>query len=145
MLEGIGNAFSLGAQAIYIYDLMDGDDFGIFRADGSPKPAATAIHNMVAIMGATASTSTAAPNAPIPSMSGFSGSGHGITLWNGQNGFDVMVWDEQGTSNVTVNLGKVYNSVQVYDPLQGTSPISSFGSTSQVNLNVTTPLIIIAQ
>ena len=47
----------LGAEKIYIYQLLDAyagnsqeEHFGLFRLDNSPKPAATAIHNLTTIL-----------------------------------------------------------------------------------------------
>jgi hypothetical protein len=70
--------------------------------------------------------------------------------------FDIVVWNEpqiwnQDTatevtapvSNVNVSLGVTYGTVEVFDPLQGSSPIETLTNTSQVQLALTDhPLIV---
>ena len=58
LLDGLLDASKAGNVKTYLYELLDqntGDgisenNFGLFHSDGTPKPAATAVHNLVAIL-----------------------------------------------------------------------------------------------
>ena len=78
------DAFLMGVQRTYIYELLDTEadpsrqdaqkNFGLFRYDGTPKPAATAVRNLVSILkqadgrnygnAASATASITAPDSP---------------------------------------------------------------------------------
>lgn len=135
---------------IFIYELMDGgtgddndeDNYGLFHTDGTAKAAATSIHNMTTILAAT-NTSGNSTSSPTPTVSGLSSTGNSLALVNGVGGYDVLVWDEGNGSTATINLGASYTTVNVYDPVQGTSPIQTFNNVSQVTLQVSTDLLIV--
>jgi hypothetical protein len=48
-------------------------------------------------------------------------------LINGQRGYDLLVRDEGGGSNATVNPGSSYATVKVYDPVQSATPTQAGG------------------
>ena len=62
-LDTIFDMFQMGVQTTYLYELMDAfsdptntvgeDAFGLFNADGTPKEAAVALHNLTTILGDT--------------------------------------------------------------------------------------------
>ena len=56
-----------------------------------------------------------------------------------------MVWDENvsGSDKVTVNLGRTYAAVNVYDVTVGTSPTQTLTNVNSVSLNLSDhPLIV---
>ncbi|HTR34915.1 MAG TPA: hypothetical protein VMH80_03365 [Bryobacteraceae bacterium] len=161
------DAYKDGVQTTYLYELLDGvnnpastdreDSFGLFNGDGTPKEAATAIHNLTAILkdsGGAASSFT--PGSLNYSISNLPSTANSMLMEKSDGTFDLTVWDEQtiwneasqseisvGTQNATVNLGATYNTVKVFDPLAGTTAIQTLSNVSQVQLGLTDhPLII---
>jgi hypothetical protein len=60
-------------------------------------------------------------------------------IWNESTGKEVTA----ATQNATVNLGATYQTVEVYDPLSGTTPIKTLSNVSSVQLGLTDhPLIV---
>lgn len=155
-----------GASKTFVYQLMDayapgspqGDDgYGLFNPDGTPKPAATAIHDLTAILsaaGTAAKPITIAP--PDYAVSGLPSTGNSMAIADPDGTFDIAVWNEPQIWNgatrsetapsgtpVTVHLGGTYASVSVYDPMVGTAPVETLSGVGQVRLSVTDhPLII---
>ena len=157
--------FRDGASQTYLYDLMDNnkaadleDNFGLFNADGTPKAAATDLHNLTSILadtGATAGTfTTAAMNV---SLSGLPAGASDMLLQKSSGTYDLVVWSGSATvwntstnteatpapSTVTVQLGGTYQTVKIYDPLVSSAPIQTLANTSSVSLSlVKDPLIV---
>jgi hypothetical protein len=149
---------------VFFYELVDEshnntpaeNNFGLFNGDWTPKPAATALHNLTTIL-----TSGADPDAAPDS---FSAAITGLPSWGSYSvvfektaaTHDIVVWHEpplynsttsteisNPASNVTVSLGSTYASIDVYDPLVGTAPIQRLTSASAVTVSVVDhPLII---
>ena len=171
MLDGLLDAYLAGASATYLYELLDDradpgltdveDHFGIFNADGTPKPAATAIHNLTSLLadrGATAGSFT--PGALGYMVTGLPATGSSLMLAKSDGSFDLAVWAEpqiraSSTSAaevaaplipVTVTFDRTEASVLVYDPLLGIAPIASYGNVRSVLLGITDhPLIVAIQ
>lgn len=152
-LFGLADAFKDGVERMYIYNLIDGntgngnteDNFGLFHSDGTPKAAATAIHNMTTILNASNGPNGQNFGATAtPSISDLPSSDTVMKLANGQGGYDLMVWNEQGsTGRLTVNFGATYSRVNVYDPVQSATPLQTFSGVSQVSVNPTRNLLIV--
>ena len=171
MLDGLLDAYLAGASATYLYELLDDradpgltdveDHFGIFNADGTPKPAATALHNLTSLLadaGATAGSFT--PGALGYVVTGLPTTGSSLMLAKSDGSFDLAVWAEpqiraSSTSAaevaaplvpVTVTFDRNEASVVVYDPLLGTAPIASYSNVRSVVLGITDhPLIVAIQ
>jgi antitoxin component YwqK of YwqJK toxin-antitoxin module len=161
ILNTLADAFKDGVTTTYLYELLDhgtdaGSKMGLFNADGTPKLAATAIHNLTAIL-ADDGTGSGAPTAQLGyNLSGLPASGDSMVLTKSNGAYDLVVWAEPkiwddatdsevavATTQVTVNLGGVHHSVVVYDPMSGTSPIASYTDVSQIVLPLSDhPLII---
>ena len=62
-VDELMDAFKDGVPKTYLYELLDegGQYFGLFTADGAPKPVATAIHNLTTILADPGATSTFTP------------------------------------------------------------------------------------
>jgi hypothetical protein len=158
-LDLIMDGVAQGLHALYIYELVDDasdpnntnmeDHFGLFNADYTPKPAATAISNLTSVLNGTTVSSASY------SLSGLPSDGYFVAL-TGNGASYLVVWaepviwnqnsDTQSTApteNVKASLGATYSSVQVYDPYQSASPINSYSSVSSVTLGITDhPLIV---
>lgn len=154
------DAYKQGVETTYIYELLDNiadpastdieGSFGLFLADGTPKPAATAVHNLTAILadkGAAAATFT--PGTLNATVTGLPSTGSTMTLQKSSGAFDIVVWDEPdvwnqptksainpGSKPVTVALGATYASVKVYDPLSGTTPVQTLTNVDKVELSL---------
>lgn len=164
-LDTLFDNFKLGVPQTYLYELLDeGPDalsnnrelhYGLFHADGSPKLAATALHNLTSILGAQGVVSGGVI-ATTPTVTGLPATGSWMTM-AGPNGIEFTavwaepnVWDQATQheqpatpTTVTVDLGALVASVTVYDPLAGTAPIAILTNTRRVVLNLTDhPLII---
>ncbi len=164
-LDTLFDNFKLGVPQTYLYELLDeGPDalsnnrelhYGLFHADGSPKLAAKALHNLTSILGAQGVVSGGVI-ATTPTVTGLPATGNWMTM-AGPNGTEFTavwaepnVWDQATQhelpatpTTVTVDLGALVASVTVYDPLAGTAPIAILTNTRRVVLNLTDhPLII---
>jgi hypothetical protein len=156
-----------GVSETYLYELLDeypdpnnlnsGNDWGLFSGSNSPLPVAQAIHDLNSILsdvGAGASTFT--PGALSYTISNLPWTGNSLLLEKSTGTFDLVVWNEPPIWNsatetedvvapttTTVNLGSTYASIEVFDPLVGTSPIQTLSNVSTVELSLTDhPLII---
>ncbi|KQM58869.1 MULTISPECIES: hypothetical protein [unclassified Sphingomonas] len=159
-------AFENGAQQTYLYELLDSNlqpngaekekHFGLFNADGTPKLAATAVHNLTTILGyVDAGTGTDASKASY-TLGGLPSDGHSMVLAKASGAWDLVVWrdvkvwndalDKENTTEaktITVDLGGVQKTVYVYDPLGGTKPIAVYTNVSSIQLAVgDRPLIV---
>ncbi|WP_247430364.1 RHS repeat protein [Bradyrhizobium sp. 44] len=166
ILNTLVDAFKDGVSTTYIYEMLDhdssaakndpGQNMGLFNADGTPKLAATAIHNLTSIL-ADDATGAQTPTAQLGySLSGLPASGNSMVLTKSNGAYDVVVWAEPkiwddatdseisvATHPVTVNLGGVHHSVIVYDPMSGTAPIATYTDVSQIVLPLSDhPLVI---
>jgi hypothetical protein len=161
------DAFHDGVQTTYLYELMDNisnpsstdleDSFGLFYANGTPKPAAIAIHNLTTILsdtGANAATfQTGTLNATI---NGLPSTGNTMVLEKSNGAFDIVIWNEPTVWNettmtevfpasvsVTVNFGSTYGYVELFDPLQSSAPIETFTNVSSIQLSLSADPYII--
>ncbi|MGK6321727.1 hypothetical protein ACMGDM_01435 [Sphingomonas sp. DT-51] len=157
MLSGYDN----GAVKTYIYSLFDtpggearetNNYFGMFRADGTPKQAAEAVHNLTTLLQAdqgqamVGSAQVAGLGADGHSMNVAKASGAtDLILWR-----DVSAWDARtGTAAsvrpdlVTVTFSDVQAKVYVYSPVDSLNPIATYENVSSITLPLSdTPLIV---
>lgn len=153
-----------GAQQTYVYQLLDayaGDSqeehFGLFRLDNSPKPAATAIHNLTTILADTGSTAESFATGSLDlTVTGAPATGHTYLTEKSNGSYQVItwaepdIWDEAGNRAITVapttetiSFGKTFGTVEIFDPLLGTTPIQTLHDVSSVSLSVTDhPLVV---
>lgn len=165
ILNGIMDAFENGSANTYLYELFDNtqatgsygqDDFGLFRSDGSPKLAASAIHNLTTILSYSGAASSTASSSFTYTLGNMPGLSHQMVLAKGNGGYDLVLWAEptvwndttdteikNAATNVTVKLGSVQAVVYVYDPLVGTNPIAVYKNVSSINVALSDhPLIV---
>ncbi len=164
-LDYVLDAAAQGVPATYLYELLDErpdpnnadreQHFGLFNNHGTPKQAATALHNLTSIL-ADPGNQAATGDGIAYTVANMPASGHTMQLVKASGASELIVWaepnlwnQETGTtitapvSNVVVNLGSVMQSVQVLDPLLGTAAIAQLSNVSSVNLAVTDhPLIV---
>ena len=166
-LDLLMDAAKDGVASTFLYELLDegadpgdtnnDDHYGLFNSDGTPKPAANAIHNLTTILSDTGSNSSSfTPGALGYAVSGLPASGNTLVLEQSNGTYDLVVWAEpeiwdSTTSqeiavpavSTTIQLGQVAASVEVYDPLVGITPTESYSLISQITVGLTDhPLII---
>jgi hypothetical protein len=161
------DATKVGDTQVYLYQLLDAysdptgsnpdDHYGLFDLSNDPKPAATAIHNLTTILsdpGKTAKTFTT--TALHDTITGMTSADSSLQMEKSSGAHDIVVWSEPQIWNptthqeiavaphtVTVSLGAVYATVSVYDPLVGTTAVSTLHNVSSVQLGITDhPLIV---
>lgn len=153
-------AFENGSSQTFLYELFDSSlnpsgsekefHFGLFNADGTPKMAATAVHNLTSLLSyVDAGTGTATSAATAYSLGGMPADGHSLTLTKANGAYDILLWRDANLWNtatqsettlaaktVTVDLGGLQKTVYVYDPLKGSTPIATYTNVSQITLAV---------
>lgn len=166
ILNTLVDAYKAGVSATYLYELFDRDssagntnpeaNFGLFNSDGTPKLAATAIHNLTTIL-ADDGKGGLQPTDPLNySLSNMPATGNSMVLGKSNGAYELVVWAEpklwndatdtevsNAAQTVTVNLGAVHHTVKVYDTLTGTTAIASYTDVSTITIPVSDhPLII---
>ena len=167
ILNTLVDAYKDGVSATYLYEMFDRElvgeqrpipeaKFGLFHSDGTPKLAATAIHNLTSIL-ADDGKGGQQPTDPLNyTLSNMPASGSSMVLGKSNGAYDLVVWAEpklwndatdsevsNPTQTVSVNLGGLHHSVKVYDTLSGTSPIATYTDVSTITIPVSDhPLII---
>ena len=163
-LDALFDGFKAGVSQTYLYELLDQAPdpgqtnpemhYGLFNADGTPKLAATALHDLTTILTAPALSATT-PSLQ-PTFTGLSGEANTLLLAGAKGETLIAIWAEPQvwnteaatelpttTDHVTVSLGAVVGTVSVYDPTVGTAPIATYHNVSQISLDVTDhPLIV---
>ncbi|QPF87138.1 RHS repeat protein [Bradyrhizobium genosp. L] len=166
ILNTLVDAYKAGVSSTYLYELFDRnsstsdtnpeDKYGLFNSDGTPKLAATAIHNLTTIL-ADDGTGGHQPTAALDySLSNMPSTGESMVLGKSNGAYDLVVWAEpqlwndatdteisNSTQTVTVNLGSVHHSVKVYDTLTGTTAIATYTDVSTITIPVTDHPVII--
>ncbi|MFG1388336.1 RHS repeat domain-containing protein, partial [Xanthobacter versatilis] len=167
VLQNLLAAYEDGSTKTYLYTLFDepsvaatrGDkevSFGLFNADGSPKEAAVAIHNLTTILnfGNDGSASTATDTAF--TLSGATSDTHSMIMTKSGGVYDIVLWQNvtvwndvtdteivNSTTPVTVDLGETVSSVRIYDPLGGLDPIATYTNVSSFTVPLSDhPLVI---
>jgi antitoxin component YwqK of YwqJK toxin-antitoxin module len=166
ILNTLVDAYRDGVSSTYLYELLDRDssagntnpeaNFGLFNADGTPKLAATAIHNLTTIL-ADDGTGGRQPTGSLGySLDNMPATGASMVLGKSNGAYELVIWAEpriwddatdteivNPAQNVTVHLGSVHQSIRVYDTLSGTTPIAVYTDVSQFNVPVSDhPMII---
>jgi hypothetical protein len=162
-LNLVMDAAKMGVAKTFLYELVDNpysgggawDYGGLYHSNWTPKPAATALHNLIHTL---TTSDGAVPMTTMPSytVSGLSGYNSSLTVHEANGGYDIVVWAEPdiwdanshtaikaATQTATVQLGQTVAGYAVYDPLVGTSPIATGGATSQIRVQVTDHPVII--
>ncbi len=158
MLDGLLDAYQAGDAKTYLYELLDQQsnssnsesNFGLFYADGSPKPAATALHNLTTLLSDSGSNATSfTPGALSYSLSGTISTDHSMLMEKSDGTYWLAIWNEARLSGptsstdisvpnhtVTLNLASAAGEVTVYDPMSGTTSVQSTSDTSSVSISV---------
>ncbi len=143
VLDAAMDGLKDGNAGMYFYGMYDDGSgtWGLFNSDGTPRPAATALHNLTTLL---ADTGTNASSFTTGSLSyGLSGTqtGDSSTLIEKSNGsFWLSLWNETEAANtphtITVDLATQAATVVEYDPLTGTTAIATWSNVSSVQVSV---------
>ena len=145
------DAFAQGVTLTYVYQLVSaypnqkGDtQSGLFRIDHSPKPVATAIHNLTTIL-ADRGRGRVHPGSLDYAVAAMPATGHSLLIENSSGVFAIVLWSEPAnwddrahrplkvaSSPVTITLNGATGNMAVYDPLVGTRPIERARGASDI-------------
>jgi len=141
--------FRRGWSYTAVYLLRDRVDeggnqkFGFYRPDYTPRKAAVYLHNLTTILADRSFLRK--PGNLDYSIPGEPATIHDLLLQRSDGAFELVVWGERvkGSDNVSVNLGGIRASVNVYDPTLGTSPTQTLTNVRSVPLSLSDhPMII---
>ncbi len=163
-LDTLMDAFKDGVAQTYLYELLDEasdptnsnpqDHYGLFNSDGTPKLAATAIHNLTTILSDPSASSSFTPGSLSYTVTHLTAPFAKQLLLEKCNGtFDLVLWAEPQiyttteiaapVDKATVTFAQAEGAVSVFDPLSGTTPIATYTNVQQIQVNITDhPLII---
>lgn len=104
ILNTLVDAYKDGVSSTYLYEMFDRnsstsdtnpeDKFGLFHSDGTPKLAATAIHNLTTIL-ADDGTGGLQPTNPLNyTLSNMPTSGNSMVLGKSNGAYELVLWAE---------------------------------------------------
>ena len=158
-----------GGREFTIYDLIDslGETYGVYTAmpANAAKPSATALHNLTTILNDAGGTKrTFSPGTLSYSIDGLppkylpvnSAGGNSFLLQRSDGRWYIVIWNEPNIFNASsktdivppptpllVHFGASMTTANVYDPITGTSPITTVSGASTLNTIIgADPLIV---
>lgn len=147
--------FSKGIYRTFSYELIDQfvkpnereANFGILRYDGSPKPAYTALQNLIGLLGDSSNSFT--PGSLTYSLSGNTQNIHHTLLQKTSGDFYLVLWqevastDQMSSQTVTLNLNTPIARATTYLSNYTTTPTGQYQTPTQLSLTVPdSPLIV---
>jgi hypothetical protein len=157
-----GEYFNRGITRTYSYELIDQNpttdkesNFGLLRWDLSPKPAYTAMKNMIDLLKepGQGNTATGSLNLTITGASTVhhtllekSDGTYYLLLWNDLSSWNVSTQQDvvNADTSVQVALGATFPEARLYQPNISSSAMSSMLNVSNLNLNVPDQMLIVA-
>ncbi|GAB2868698.1 hypothetical protein GCM10027093_00530 [Paraburkholderia jirisanensis] len=160
-LNGVLDAVNTGISRTYIYELLDekpdpkhldaGMHYGLFSNDYSPKKAAVALRNFIAILkaGDAQKVNASAQGRMAFTLTDWPVSAHRLLMQKPDGRFVLVLWNEvpfwdrekgkpidSPPIRVPLDFGKTASLVSVYDPLGGTAPTDTHRNVSQTTIDV---------
>ncbi len=166
-LDTLMDAYKAGVSKTFLYELLDQysdptftsaeNHYGLFNSDGTPKLAATAIHDLTTILADPGVTASFTPGSLSYTITNLTAPYGNQLLFEKSNGaFDLVLWAEPIIWNAstytavaaphditTVSFGQVEGTVFVFDPLLGSTPIATYHNVQQINVDITDHPIVI--
>jgi hypothetical protein len=158
MLDGLMDAYKAGDARTYLYELLDqhtGDgysenNFGLFHSDGTPKAAATALHNLTTLLADTGTNNSSfTPGALNYSLTGLQSTDNSLLMEKSDGSYWLSIWNETRlwgpvtptpvvvpNHTVTLTLDNQASSITIYDPLTGTTAVQSVSNAQSVQISV---------
>jgi hypothetical protein len=140
--------FKLGWAYTIQYQLYDtsGTTWGLFHADKTPKLGATYFHNLTTIL-ASSGPPPAVGQLPYGYIGAPPATVHDLLLQRADGRLFLAVWDENppgtGSDSVSIDLGKEFRTVSVYDPTIGIPAQTTFSDARIVPLALTDHVVIL--
>ena len=151
-------SFNQGVPRTFSYELIDQkpnpnsseQNFGILRSDGTPKPAYTALKNLISLLNdPTSGAARAQPGALNYAMGGNTQNVHHMLLQKSNGDFYLILWlevpstDQTATQTVTLAFSTPLAQAIAYAPNQSLNPVATFATPRQLTLGVTdSPLVL---
>ena len=147
VVDATFDGIAAGDAGVWFYGLYDDSsgDWGLFNSDGSPRPAATSLHNLTTLLADSGSDADSFTAGSLNySLSGTQSGDNSILIEKSDGSFWIGLWDESGSQHsVTVNLGSAASEIEVFDPVTGTSSIQSASNTGSISVTLgSDPLLI---
>ena len=140
VLDGIKD----GDARMYFYALFDdmSGRYGLMNADGSPRPAGEALHDLTTLLADRGGGFT--PGSLRYSLSSTVAGDDTLLMQKSDGSFWLALWNEGAASHaVTVTLAEAAPRIAVFDPVTGTSPVSHAADTRHVTVELANdPLLI---
>ncbi|MBR0715891.1 Ig-like domain-containing protein [Bradyrhizobium liaoningense] len=156
------DGYKAGAAITFLYELMDEPNassaqeqhFGLFNADGTPKPAAVDISNLTHIL-QDKGTPLTSPGTLAYNITGLPSTASSMLLEKSSGAFDIVLWNGNATlyngtsvvtpptSEVTISLPSAASSIKIFDPIKGTTAIQTVSNASSVTVGLSADPIII--
>jgi hypothetical protein len=154
LLNAVLGAGAAGLERFYIYELFDEKadpqvsdpnmHWGLYRFDGTPKPAATGLRNLLRLL---APEPAMGPEVPLNvEISGLPQTGRSLVLQKGPATYVAAIWNEPDIWNeaanqpiripsrpVTLRFPQAREAL-TYDPLRSDTPLARDGPGGSVNL-----------
>lgn len=164
-LNALVDGISAGFDKVFLYELTDGavdptgssrnDHYGLFDVNGNAKPAAVAIHNFITALNEHVSGTFSETPLTVTTV-GLPSDAHVMTTQSSDDSYSIIAWEEQEVwdaqtkqdivttpHTVDVQFGQSFGTVEVYDPLVGSSPIATYADASSVSIAISDhPLVI---
>jgi hypothetical protein len=143
VLDAAMDGIKDGDTGMYFYGLYDdgSGNWGMFNANGTPRPAAIALHDLTSLLADTgANAATFKPGSLNETLSGTQTGDNSVLIEKSNGSFWLSLWNETEAANsphtITVNLGGQATTVVEYDPLTGISAIQTWSNVSSVQVSV---------
>lgn len=163
VLNMIMDGYEQGVDNLYIYELFDDhandpsrneSNFGLFGANGAPKVAADAIHNLTTVIGRHAGNGgTVSVGYDIDGADEYT---HSFALEKKGGVTDLIIWREDliwdkdtahrinvPSQTIDVDFNKTVDHVRVYDPMEGTNVIKHVADTDGISIQISDHPIIL--
>lgn len=147
MVDATFDGIKDGDAGTWFYGLYDDSSgaWGLFNSDGTPRASATAMHNLTTLLQDNGSTASSFQAGSLDySLSGTQSGDNSFLMQKSDGSFWIGLWDESaGQHTVTVNLPSAASSIEVYDPITGTSAVQSASNTGSISVSLgSDPLLI---
>lgn len=153
-----------GAAQVAIYELADQkpdpglaniqQHYGLFRVDWTPKPAATALRNMLGVIGA--GKGAVSEGTLAYTVTGMPANSQQLLFQDGDGAFVIALWPEPDiwdqvarktipapASDVTVSFGKPVASWEVFDPLVADKAVTFGANTSSARARISDHVVLV--
>jgi len=144
MLNGIMDAAYLKNTKTYIFALYDDKSgkWGVMNADGTPRTAGKALHNLTTLL-ADSGTVAGAAGSLTYQLSGTKGTERTFLMAKTDGSYWLSVWDETNAAYpVTLTLPAAAREIQAYNPMTAVTPIQSVANVTSITVTLgSTPVI----